>query len=212
MVAWLKRELPKNYLLEFDVNFADRQKGLAIVFFSARGKEGQSIFDPSLKKRDGNFNQYINGDINNYHISYWAGGRGSANVRKNAGFHLTAIGQDLICTGKKGSYQTVRVYKRGGKIRLTVDDMLAVALDDDGKTYGPVHDHPGWIGLRQMGHSTWGKYDSLRVYPLKRQGTNHSSAVPRVPPLSRYILMVSWCNGDMASLSVARDGAKPECG
>ena len=167
LVCWLKREMPKDFLLEFDVNVANRQQGLNIVFFNARGTGGRSIFDPTLAKRDGTFKQYINGDIDNYHVSYWAGGRGSANVRKNAGFYLTAIGKDLIADGKPGSYQTVRVYKRAGKIRITVDDVLAVAFDDDGKRYGPIHHHPGHIGLRQMGHTHQASYDTLSVYPLK---------------------------------------------
>ena len=119
--------------------------------------------------RDGTFRQYINGDIDNYHVSYWASGRGTINVRKNAGFYLTAIGKDLVADAGPGSYQTVRVYKRGGKIRVMVDDVLAVSFDDDGQRYGPVHDHSGWIGLRQMGHTGWARYDALRVYPLNPQ-------------------------------------------
>ena len=167
LVCWLKMEMPADFLLEFEVNVADRQRGLNIVFFNARGTGGQNIFDPSLATRDGAFKQYINGDIDSYHVSYWAAGRGSANIRKNGGFYLTAVGKDLIADGEPGSYQTVCVHKHGGMIRVTVDDVLAAAFNDDGRRYGPVHDHPGWIGLRQMGHTGWAKYDALRVYPLK---------------------------------------------
>jgi hypothetical protein len=45
--------------------------------------------------------------------------------------------------------------------------MLSVAFDDDGAKFGPVHTHPGWIGLRQMGHTLKCEYDSLSVYRLK---------------------------------------------
>ena len=70
--------------------------------------------------------------MNGYHISYWAAGRGTANCRKNRGFHLVAEGKDLVTDGPAGTFQTVRIYKRGGKIRCTVDDVLSLAYDDDG--------------------------------------------------------------------------------
>ena len=168
LVCWLTKEMPAEYLLEFTVRPKDRKEGLNIVFFSTRGANGKSIFDPGLKPRTGVFKQYTSSDINGYHISYWAGDRGTANVRKNAGFHLVATGPDLVKDGAADAFQTVRVYKRGGTIRLMVDDVISVAFDDDGKTYGPVWNHPGWIGLRQMGHTVRCEYDSFKVYPLKR--------------------------------------------
>jgi hypothetical protein len=168
LVCWLTKEMPPEYLLEFTVRPKDRKEGLNIVFFSTRGAKGESIFDRGLKPRTGVFKQYHSSDINGYHISYWAGDRGTANVRKNAGFHLVATGPDRVKDGPANTFQTVRIYKRGGTIRLMVDDMISVAFDDDGKTYGPVWNHPGWIGLRQMGHTVRCEYDSLKVYPLKR--------------------------------------------
>jgi hypothetical protein len=167
LVFWLAKELPADFLLEFEFNAKDRHQGLAIVFINARGVKGESIFDPSLAPRDGTFSQYTSGDVNSYHISYWAGGRGSANVRKNSGFYLTAIGQDLVWTGEKGRPQTISIYKRGGDIRLMVDDIEAVRYQDDGQRRGPVHTHSGWIGLRQMAHADWCEYERLAVYPLK---------------------------------------------
>ena len=166
MVCWLKEEMPANFLMEFKVRPEDRDQGLNIVFFNARGTNKESIFDPALAPRDGTFKQYITGDIYSYHVSYWAAGRGTANVRKNPGFDLVAIGKDLVCDAPKGSYQTVRIYKRDEKIRLMVDNVVAVACDDDGTTHGPIHHHPGWIGLRQMGHTGWARYDDLTVWQL----------------------------------------------
>ena len=168
LVCWLTKEMPAEYLLEFTVRPKDRKEGLNIVFFSTRGAKGESIFDPGLKPRTGVFKQYHSSDINGYHISYWAGERGTANVRKNAGFHLVATGPDRIKDGPADAFQTVRVYKRSGTIRLMVDDVISVAFDDDGKTYGPVWNQPGWIGLRQMGHTVRCEYDAIKVYPLKR--------------------------------------------
>ncbi|MFZ5830695.1 MAG: DUF1961 family protein [Planctomycetota bacterium] len=168
LVCWLTKEMPGNFLLEFSVHPQNRKNGLNIVFFNARGIDGESIFDPSLKPRNGVFKQYHSGDLNCYHISYWAGDRSTANVRKNHGFDLVAVGKDLVADGPADGFQTVRLYKRGGTIRLTVDDVVSVAFDDDGQTFGPVWNHSGWIGLRQMAHTGRCEYDHLRVLPLRQ--------------------------------------------
>ena len=168
LVCWLTREMPAEFLLEFTMRPQNRKDGLNIVFFSTRGTKGQEIFDPTLKPRSGIFAQYHSSDLNGYHISYWAGDRGTANVRKNAGFKLVATGPDRVVGAPADAFQVVRVYKKGGTIRLMVDDVISVAFDDDGRTYGPVWNHAGWIGLRQMGHTVRCEYDALKVYPLKR--------------------------------------------
>jgi hypothetical protein len=174
LVYWLNQEMPADFLLEFTVRPRDRRDGLNIVFFNTRGIRGESIFDPALKPRDGTFPQYHSGDLNGYHISYWAGDRGTANIRKNKGFHLVTKGKDLITGAPADAFQTVRVYKRSGKIRLTVDGELAAAYDDDGKTHGPVHTHSGWIGLRQMGRTIRCEYGKLAVYPLLDSGSTRA--------------------------------------
>lgn len=48
-----------------------------------------------------------------------------------------------------------------------VDDVIAVAFDDDGKTHGPLWTHTGWLGLRQMAHTVRCEYDDLKIFPLK---------------------------------------------
>lgn len=168
MVVWLRREVPADFLLEFTLRPHDRHRGLAIVFFTMRGVNGESVFDPSLQKRDGTFKQYHSGDLKGYHVSYWSGERAAAHIRKHKGHHLVAKGADLVREGPAGAFQTIRIYKRGGKIRLMVDDVVALAYDDDGKAYGPVHTHPGWIALRHMGRTVRTEYGHLKVYPLKR--------------------------------------------
>jgi len=173
LVCWLKKEVPADFLLEFTVRPDDRTTGLNIVFFNARGTGGENIFNPPIKPRDGTFKQYHSGDLNNYHVSYWAGDRGFANLRKNKGFHLVAGGKDLVAAAKPGVFQTVRIYKRGGNIRVMVNDIVALAFDDDGKKFGPVHTHSGWIGLRQMGHTLHCEYGHVKVWPLKKTGSTN---------------------------------------
>lgn len=184
LVCWLTKEVPADFLLEFTVRPQDRKQGLNIVFFNARGLNGKSIFDPSLQKRNGIFKQYHSGDLNNYHVSYWAGDRGFSNLRKNRGFHLVSSGKDYIVADNPNAFQTVHIYKRGENIRVMVDGLVAVAFDDDGKTFGPVHKHSGWIGLRQMGHTLRCEYGHLKIYgllPASRAATAEELEIPIWP-------------------------------
>jgi hypothetical protein len=162
LVCWLKREAPADFLLEFTVRPEDRGRGLNIVFFNARGVNGQGIFDPSLARRDGVFKQYVNGDLQAWHISYWAGGRETAHLRRDPGLRMVAVGKDLVTGGPAGAFQKVSIHKRGGRIRLAVDGQLALEHLGDGSE-GNV---PGWIGLRQMARTRHCEYDSFAVYPL----------------------------------------------
>jgi hypothetical protein len=167
LVCWLKREMPADFLLEFAVCPQNRKQGLNIVFFNTRGAGGQEIFAPSLAPRNGYFAQYHSGDLNGYHASYWAAGRGTAHIRKNQGFHLVSVGEDLVTAAPQGKFQTVQIYQRGGRIRLMVDGGVSVAWDDDGKAYGPVWNHSGWIGLRQMAHTVRCEYGYVKVFRLR---------------------------------------------
>lgn len=167
LVCWLTREMPGDFLLEFTLRPRDRKDGLNIVFFNYRGAKGESIFDPSLGPRRGVFKEYHSSDLNGYHVSYWAGARGTANLRKNAGFKLVATGPDFVVDAPAAAEQLVQVYKRGGMIRVMIDGIVSVAWDDDGRSNGPVWNHRGWIGLRQMGRTTRCEYDAFAVYPLK---------------------------------------------
>lgn len=167
LVCWLTRELPADFLVEFKMRPRDRKDGLAILFFNTRGMRGENLFDPALAPRSGDFKQYHSGELNGYHVSYWAGERGTANIRKNKGFTLVATGPDLVVQAPAESFQTIRLHKRGGHIRLMVDDIVSVAFDDDGKAHGPVWTHTGWLGLRQMAHAIRCDYDDLKIYSCK---------------------------------------------
>lgn len=178
-VFWLTKRIPADFLLEFTVRPHNRKNGLNIVFFNTTGPNGENIFDPPIKPRDGSFKQYWDGDLQSYHVSYWAGAGanagtrgGQANLRRNPGKTLLASGNDLITSGETGTHQTVRFYKRGGAIRVMVDDVVAVAYDDD----DPL-DLPGWIGLRQMGHTLSCRYGHVRIWPLRKATANVFSSI-----------------------------------
>ncbi len=167
-VLWLKKPLPRDFVATWDFQ-PSQADGLTIVFFSAMGADGRDLFDPALATRDGDFQQYIRGDIRSYHCSYWAGTRGSANMRKNPGFYLIGMGPDLIggpaAGGKPGPFR-VTVCRRGNRIDCAVDGRRFLQFEDDGRTYGPVHGG-GYFGLRQMGHSRLVYYDNLVIRKIK---------------------------------------------
>ncbi|KPK81083.1 MAG: hypothetical protein AMJ81_10915 [Phycisphaerae bacterium SM23_33] len=180
-VLWLRKKLPRDFVAAWDIQ-PSQVDGLTIVFLAAMGlpkaagagsdaaAEGRDLFDPTLAGRDGDFSQYTRGDIRCYHFSYYAGRRGSANMRKNPGFYLVGMGPELIgskmAAGAKGPFRVV-VVRRGRRIECAVDDNRFLAFEDDGKTYGPAHG-AGYFGLRQMGHSRAVAYDNLIIRKLKK--------------------------------------------
>jgi hypothetical protein len=168
-VLWLNREFPDDILVEYSFTPESTRQGLNILFFAAHNPEGDSIFDLDLPYRGGNFREYIIGAINSYHISPWATDsenlRATSNMRKNAGFHLVARGNDVIGGAEDGPH-TVRILKSGGTIRMEADGVLCLTFDDDGQTYGPVYGG-GAIGIRFMAHTGSATLHSLKVYALE---------------------------------------------
>jgi len=167
LVYWNKHDFPANFVAEWDFT-PTKLGGLCIVFFCARGREGEDIFEPSLPARDAIFPRYHSGAINCYHISYF---RNSSlrspicNMRKNYGFYLVAVGPDFIPL-EPGRKNHVTLIKDGDHIMFLTNGRLSIDFLDDGKTYGPVLGG-GKIGLRQMG-ATWPcLYDNFCVYELK---------------------------------------------
>lgn len=158
---WCDRDFPADFYATWQVQPLSQQRALAIVFFCAKGLRGEDIFDPSLAPRDGDFPLYHSGDINCYHVSYWAGSRAMSNMRKNRGFYLVENGPPGIPFGSKAAH-TVHLLKQAGRIRLAVDDRLVIDFHDDGKAFGPVWGE-GKMGFRQV-RWTRGRYRGFRVY------------------------------------------------
>jgi len=72
MVVWNQRVFPADLRLEFDMTPSGSTNGLAIVFFSAAGKNGEDLFDLSLPPRRADYPNYHSGAIANYSDSYWS--------------------------------------------------------------------------------------------------------------------------------------------
>lgn len=170
LVFWSTREFPGDLLIEFGVSPADSGKGLNIVFFAAKGRDGGSIFDLGQPWRDGDFRSYHSGGLDCYHASYWATfpegeARGTSHIRKNHGFHLTAVGRDFIAGQGAGPHR-VRLLKLGHRIAAEVNGKIAVRWEDNGKSLGPVLSG-GHIGLRQMAYTGECSYTHFKVSAVR---------------------------------------------
>jgi len=170
IVFWPRADFPERILVEFDFEVLSRH-GLNILFFGARGHQNRDIFDPTLKKRDGTFIDYTHGDIDSYHISYFANApaepRAVANLRKNSGFFLLANGPVALVAGGSGNVHHATLLKEGARLRMAIDREVIIDFTDDGHRAGPVWG-AGKIGFRQMQWSA-SRYRNLRVSAL-RQG------------------------------------------
>ena len=128
-------------------------QGFVSFFFAATGVNGEDIFDPKLKERNGVFSQYTKSDLNTYHISYYANAAHNPNrpyshLRKNKGFYKVLEGEQGIPPASTGIHR-ISLVKENAHIQLFVDERKVIDWVDDGKTYGPVLSG-GKIGFRQM--------------------------------------------------------------
>lgn len=170
-VLWLPPRIEGDYLATWRARVVS-PFGLLIIFFDNDGTEGRDLFDPSLQPRDGTFPLYHSGDIRGYHISYHANTPGTpnrpmANLRKNPGFHIAASGPIGIPADSHEWHQ-VYLIRVGQRIRLLVDQRVAIDHLDDGKEFGPPWSG-GYLGLRQM-QWTVVQYADLRVHRLVPRG------------------------------------------
>ncbi|MGW4795473.1 DUF1961 family protein [Nonomuraea sp. NPDC004297] len=167
LVLWCPEEFPADVRVEWEF-WPVREPGLAIMFFHARGRAGEDLFDPALAGRDGPYEQYHHGDIDAYHVSYfrrrWASERALhiCNLRKSHGFHLVAQGADPLpgVMDAEGPY-AMRIDVAAGAVTFSINDLVSFRWEDDGSIGGPAL-AGGKIGFRQMAPLI-GEYANLRV-------------------------------------------------
>lgn len=168
-VFWCPQDFPDSFMAEWELQNMEPDAGLCIVFFSAKGVNGEDIFDPSIKKRDGVFKKYTKSDINNYHISYYANaggnGREVSHLRKNAGFYRVKVGEMGIPLNSTAVHK-IKLIKNDDRITMYLDDNKIIDWLDDGKEFGAVLGG-GKIGFRQMQWSHF-RYRNFKVWALKK--------------------------------------------
>jgi hypothetical protein len=160
VVLWCPQDFGPNLVVEWDF-WPIREPGLCILFFHARGRNGEDLFD--LAPRTGPYEQYHHGDLDTYHVSYfrrrWPAERAlhTCNLRKSYGFELVAQGADPLPSviDATGPY----------RLRLTIHDGLITFAINDVVSFSWRDLHPlsgGKVGFRQMAPMI-GDYANLRI-------------------------------------------------
>ncbi len=171
-VFWCPEVFPDNIALSWDF-WPIREPGLAMMWFAARGQNGEHVLDPDLAPRQGIYNQYYDGDINALHISYFRRKQPkerafhTCNMRKSKGFHMVAQGGDPIASVQDATppYH-IQIIKYGPEVTFSINDLRIFRFVDDGQTYGPAL-ADGSIGFRQMAPLI-AEYASLRIYAVEK--------------------------------------------
>jgi Domain of unknown function (DUF1961) len=170
IVWWCPEDFPDSFIAEWQVKIV-KEHGLCIVFFAARGVNGNNVFDPALKKRNGTFANYIKEDLTSYHVSYFTNapmnpGRPQTNLRKNNKFFLVAQGECGI-QPKSNQVHKVTLIKVKNRINMLVDGKSVLSWTDPGtKRYGKAWTD-GNIGLRHM-RWTVADYRNFQVWAVKQ--------------------------------------------
>ena len=167
-VFWCPKELPSDFMAEWELQNLNPDAGLCIVFFAAKGVDGKDVMHPSLKKRTGVFRQYTQSDLNNYHISYYANNpkkpsRPFAHIRKNKGFVTVQYGEQGIPASSTFVHK-VNLVKKENHITMTIDGREIINWKDDENKYGPVLQE-GKFAFRQMQWSHF-RYRNFKVWNI----------------------------------------------
>lgn len=167
MVIWNSTLFPADILLEFTVNHHGSDNGLTLVFFAARGPDGQDIFDLDLPLRRAEYKKYNRG-LANYTVSYWSRNqhknaiknreRYSNRVRRNAGMNLLALNPSQTDVCSQCDYH-IRILKIEDSITVAVNGVVVNYLREKQK---PLES--GYIGLRSMRGIKKVSYDDFRVW------------------------------------------------
>lgn len=168
IVLWNKQTVPDSYIVEFDLQHQSPM-GLFILFFSATGLEGESIFSPQLAKRNGVFSQYTRGDLTSYHISTYTPHRARTNLRKNnKGGKLLKSKPDLAALAPQKNYK-YRLIKWQNRFQLYLNDQLQMDYQDNDNALEGGH-----IGLRLMA-SARAQVSQFKLYKLKQNPFSQTS-------------------------------------
>lgn len=166
---WCPEVFPDHIKIEWKFKPLN-EPGLAMMFFAAKGKDGQSIFDPNLAVRKGEYPQYNHGDINTFHLAYFRRRMAderlfhTCNLRKSYGAHLVAQGGDPIPEAIEAKvFYDLCIIKDGADITFTINGLKILSYHDD-EAFGPVLEG-GNIGFRQMSPLI-AEYKDFRVTSL----------------------------------------------
>ncbi|MBS3762995.1 MAG: DUF1961 family protein [Planctomycetes bacterium] len=148
VVLWLRRDLPSDLCLEFDLSFSNN-RGIGVFFLAAKGTQGEDILE-DLPPRTGAYPEYTSDRINCYSFSvhrFFPDGRHNegTNIRRNSGFNLVNhVEPDPVMEAERPC--RLRVEKVGPQLRVWVDGELVHHWTDNGEYGEPLGG--GKVGFR----------------------------------------------------------------
>lgn len=175
-VHWCPERFPDEIRIGWDF-WPLNEPGLSMLFFAATGRDGEHVLDPDLPDRTGAYSDYMDGEIDTLHASYFRRNHHGSpkkeiefqtiNLRKSKGFHLCERGGDPIpCVKDANPPYRIEVVKHGPDVSFSVDGLEVLNWTDDGESYGPIREG-GSIGFRQMA-GTIGEYANLTVHAVEK--------------------------------------------
>ena len=165
---WNKHVHPENFLIRLKFQAASPYP-LHMVTFCARGMNGEDVLDSKLAPRFGLPAQYMYGDIRNYRISYWAGLRGTCNMRRAPGRKLIATESGDVPRDALEKEVQLEIFRWKGRVVFKCDGQTLVDWTDD-KPFGD-----GFFSLRLMAAAK-GLYDDYEVYELREDPFSQGGA------------------------------------
>ncbi|OXU15104.1 DUF1961 family protein [Sedimentisphaera salicampi] len=166
---WCWANFPPNFLAEWNAQVLS-ENGACLVFFAARGQNGKDVYDASVDFRTGRSEDYTNGDIDLYSLSYYSdmplgASRNASYLRLNSGRYLADLGIPGI-DSKSNEVHKITLMRAGGQIQLAVDGWVIVDYQEDEERFGKLPT-AGKIAFRQL-KWTKVKYSDFKVYRLKK--------------------------------------------
>ena len=169
LVVWNKHIFPADYMLDFVVNHGGSDNGLTLLFMSATGLDGESVFDAAQPLRKAMYPRYHSGRLKNYTVSYWSRNAQplfeavSNRVRRNPGMNILCSGHSRTDASSDKDYH-IRILKVGGTITVEVDGIVVCEGTDP---QPPLKE--GRVGLRTMEGVKEVSYDDFTVWKVTRK-------------------------------------------
>ena len=159
-VCWNRLNIPENYIIECDFkSLADHP--LHMIMFSHLGLQGQCVFDPALKLRNGIAGQYTKGDLVGYRISFFHPSRTTSNLRKSPEKQIVAKGLDPTDEASAKTHD-LRIIKMKNRViwKINGNEVFNYVEDDPDKVL-----KGGYFAFRLM-NPAMGLYDNLKIYEI----------------------------------------------
>lgn len=172
---WWRFYVQSPYILEYEYKSLNNNRGLSMVFWNSFGLDGKNVFQ---WERTGLYDEYINGNLHAYHVSYHRFNSNLSNIRKAPGFHLVSSQEDPIPQSDT-NWHKIKIATAGNHQKVYCDGKLVHDFIDESKTCMNegewMHTIPcsgtgdvplyGAIGIRHT-QKQQALYDNFKIYRL----------------------------------------------